>query len=470
MLLVVLFGMIVVASFVQGDSPIRADAHWATRPIYPSAVLGAKCALAVIVVIGVPAIGQLAGLLVRHVAVRDLPGALGAEALEYGRWLLIALVVGALTRHLHGFIVALVAIPVWYILIMIWGDSRTDTQAARSIHGVAFEVLLVLALLTFVVGSAALLIHLYGTRDSRPRTWIAGVVVACAGLVAGNAAPTAADINLPAGISHTTPRLWFEPFSGTVNGVPQLNFRLTVDSLPAGQRLQLFDGIIALHVRDRAPLQLSIGGSARIVHIQDHATTRVRWLGEREERHPTIGSVAVPDTGSAMQAKDPGITSVGLDGRLRVSVPDFADTVPLRVGFILEHSGERTRIVKWTYGLGQASILLSTATVLLSTEPKEPQALRQPFDGNNVEYALVNEARREAVVLELNGGGTQNGWLVLPGTQTSSASIWLRTPAQHGVLREVPPIDDEWFRGARLVITHWVPKGSYRVHSETAVP
>lgn len=471
MLLVVLVGMIVVASFVQGDSPIRADAHWATRPFYPSAVLGAKFALAVVIVIGMPAVGQLAGLLVRHVAGRDLPGALGAEALEYGRWLLIAMVAGALARDLRTFIIiVLVAIPVSFSLITIWEDNRPHTQAIRSIHHAVFDLLPAIAFMTFVVGGAALLVHLYRTRDSRPRTWIAGCVVAFAGLVAGNPVPTAADFDLPAGMSGTTPRLSILPVAGTLNGVPQLNFKLSVDSLPAAQRLQLVDGVVVIHARGGAPLRVSMEGSVRMLHIQDHATTRLTWLGERQESHPTIGSASVPDTGGVRRAKDSGITSVGLDGRLRVSVPDFADTVPLRVGFILERSGERTRVVKWTYGLGQASISLSTEKLLLSIEQRESLALGQPFEGNDFEYALVNEARREAVVLEPHRGGSQNGWLVLPGTQTLSASMQLSTPTRDGVLRQLPPIDDDWFRGARLVITHWVPKGSYPVHSETAVP
>jgi hypothetical protein len=62
------------------------------------------------------------------------------------------------------------------------------------------------------------------------------------------------------------------------------------------------------------------------------------------------------------------------------------------------------------------------------------------------------------------------GWLVLPGTQTMSTTVQLETPMEHTGVRAAS-IDDDWFRDARLVITHWVPKGSYPVHSDGgAVP
>src|ERR1039457_6392954 len=156
---------------------------------------------------------------------------------------------------------------------------------------------------------------------------------------------------------------------------------------------------------------------------------------------------------------DSGIASVGLDGRLLASTPDYADTVPLTVGFTLEHSGERTRLTQWTYGLGRASVSLSTLAVVLHAEASASLAVGQVVGGNEIEYSLVNETRHEAVTLENRGGASQYGWLVLPANQTLSASVQLETPMLHAGVRATP-IDDDWFRDARLVITHWKPEGS----------
>jgi hypothetical protein len=103
--------------------------------------------------------------------------------------------------------------------------------------------------------------------------------------------------------------------------------------------------------------------------------------------------------------------------------------------------------------------------VVLHAKPAEPFEVGQWVGGNELEYSLVNEVRHEAIALQYRGGSSQVGWLVLPGTQTLSTTVSLETPEQHSGVRAAP-IDDDWFRDARLVITHWGPKGSYPVHSE----
>ena len=466
MFLVVLVGMIVAASLVQGDSPVRVDAHWATQPLYPSAVLGAKFAVAAIVLIGVPAIGQFAGLLARHVAIRDVPGALGTEALAYGRWILTAMVIGAVTRDLRAVIIVLVGVPVLLVVISLWGTG-TQPQPARAIHYAGYVTAIIE--LVFVAACVALLAYLYRSRDVRPLTWVAGFVAVMIGFVSVTPEPTGADVDLPAGVSRTAVRLDLEPGGSTANGVPQLSFRLWIDSLPAAQRLQLLDGVTTLRARDGAVLRVPLGRASSVLRFQAHATTRVAWLGEKQETRRSIGS-SVPVTDSVRREMDSGIASAGLDGRLLVSTPDFADTVPLAVGSIIEHSGERTRLTRWTYGLGRASVSLSSLAVVLHPQPSAPFEVGQWVGGIELEYSLVNEVRHEAVALQYRGGSSQMGWLVLPGTQTLSATVALETPREHAGVGAAP-IDDDWFRDARLVITHWVPRGSYPVHSEGgAVP
>jgi hypothetical protein len=462
MLLVVLIGMIVAASLVQADSPIRVDAHWATQPLYPSAVLGAKFALAAILLIGVPAVGQVAGLLARHVAVRDVPGALGTETMTYARWILTAMVIGAITRDLRSVIIVFVGVPVLLVVISLWG-AGTQSQPARAIHYAGLMTAIIE--LVFVAACVALLAYLYRSRDARPLTWVAGFVAVMIGFVSVTPEPTGADVDLPASLSRTAVRLDLEPGGSTFNGVPQLSFGLWIDSLPAAQQLQFVDGFMVLHGRDGTVLRVPFGRSRSGYDFQAHATSRVTWLGETQPSRRGVHS-AVPVTDSVRRLLESGIASVGLDGRVLVSTPDFADTVPLNVGSTIEHRGERTRLTKWTYGLGRASVSLNSLAVVLQPKPSVPFSAGQW----ELEYSLVNEVRHEAVALQSRGGSSQMGWLVLPGTQTMSTTVQLETPMEHTGVRAAS-IDDDWFRDARLVITHWVPKGSYPVHSDGgAVP
>ena len=132
-LLVVLFGMVLAASIVQSDSPIRADAFWATRPLHASAVLVAKLSLGVIVIVGPPLVGQWGGLSEHGITGRTLAAMLGDSAAIYAQWLLMAMVVGAVTPDIRTFIVALLAIPTGMILfVSLTASARvTTTRPAR---------------------------------------------------------------------------------------------------------------------------------------------------------------------------------------------------------------------------------------------------------------------------------------------------------------------------------------------------
>src|SRR5512147_711408 len=48
---VVMIGMVVVAQFVQADSPRRVDASWASRPLAPWAVMVEKLVAAALIVL-----------------------------------------------------------------------------------------------------------------------------------------------------------------------------------------------------------------------------------------------------------------------------------------------------------------------------------------------------------------------------------------------------------------------------------
>jgi hypothetical protein len=466
MLLVVLLGMIVVGSLVQADSPTRADAFWATRPLHPSAMLAAKFTLAVLLVIVMPSAGQLAGLLAHHVAARDVPRALVASTLKSGRWLLLAMVIAAITWDLRTFLIALVAIPVFFLSLAVWGSSSAS-QAALSEQSAGYAVVPPAIMPSlFVVGGVALLVYLYRSRDVRPRTWIAGSAVFVAGMLSsGTSTPKRPIPDVPPDVPRTSVRLELSPNGPRIsNGNASIAVKLVADSVPSAQRLTLIGGIAVFHLRDGTESRARISEYSN-QHFEHRGTTGTTWLGEQSDLHVAFrSSVIVPD--SVERRIETGLTSLGMEGRVLVSSAAFADTLPLRVGASVARSGTLKMISKVSYGLGHASLTLINSDVLLDP----PQAFPQPFiNANALEFALVNDARREAIVLEPRAGFSQSGWLVLPGIQTSEWSQSLVTWSQYLALGG-SPVDDAWFRDARLVITHWMTRGSYPVHSEIAVP
>ena len=92
-------GLVIVAGLVQADSPTRSDAFWATRPLRPMAVFGAKVAMTAIIVLGVAVTAQ--AMVMRAF---DVPMGVGlplliASARYYASWLLIAMIVAAATPN-----------------------------------------------------------------------------------------------------------------------------------------------------------------------------------------------------------------------------------------------------------------------------------------------------------------------------------------------------------------------------------
>ena len=112
MFLVVIAGVVLVATLIQNDSPIRADAFWATRPLAPTAVLLAKILLVVVIVVGLPVAAQAFAISSFDIHGAALVRRLFTATSEYARWLLIALALASLTKDLKSLIVMFVCIPV----------------------------------------------------------------------------------------------------------------------------------------------------------------------------------------------------------------------------------------------------------------------------------------------------------------------------------------------------------------------
>jgi hypothetical protein len=479
--LIILFGMMTAASFIQSDSPIRADAFWASRPLTSSAVLTAKLLLALIVVVGIAALGQSIGLVAHHLATRDLPDALFSSILDYCRWLLIAMVIAAVTRDLRTFIVALVVVPVCYLTNVAWFD-RLEFDPTMTVRNRVLAALPLIMPVIFVAGGAALLAYLYSRRDARIRTIVAAFLVVAAGINSPASSTTiglrrggidmVTDVEEMEDVDSTAPKEPHATFtlvprtegSRTAGGPPTVGFQLTTDSLPSNRRLMLLGATALFHMRNGTVLREHIDGSWNPVHAGMHAPSSTVWLGPRDP-HPTSIPVMAQLSDSVRHAVETDMIGVGLDGLILISVPTFVDTLLLSGDSVSEHDGVRTTVSKWSYGAGTASLVVNSSMLTRDGAPLGALVRADPMDAD---YALLNTVRHEAVSLSVGNFGTQDGWIVLPGVQATVSNAHLST-AERYVDQYGHRLDDAWFRDARLVITYWKSRESYPVHSEVPI-
>jgi hypothetical protein len=465
--LVVLFGMIETASLVQGDSPVRSDAFWASRPLDPHAVFAAKILTIVVILIGIPLAGQLGALAAHDISPMDLPAATVESAWAYWKWLLFALVVGAMTRDLKTFVVALMIVPAVLVPVTIWAAANGKSAVnigepvSETVRAWPAWVMMVVG----VTGGVALVWHLYRSRDARPWTWVAGVVLLmCASQATGPLPDAYARELNRARIRQSASFRVEKGMLTSMNGVPQFSAMLTLDSLPNRQRLTLFDPVLTVIDRAGDSVRIVLRDARRDIGLKSHAIEHVTWLGSAATTSWGVG-LQTPWTDTLRAVDRTGLASLGVEGRMLVRVPGSADTLELRNGTVLARRGMTMRVSGWNFGNGQASLKLAIAETVSGFEQADSD-----FPGDdNTEYALVNESRHEAMQLETVGGSGNNGFLVLPGAhlKESTASLVTRTGR---TFHEELAITDDWFAGARLVVAHWVAAGSYPVRVQTTVP
>lgn len=111
MLIVVGLGMLLLASFVQSDSPTRPDAFWAAHPHRPSAVMASKLMSGATIILLPALVGQYIALASLAVDGSSAARAMSASAVVYLAWLLSVLVISAITPDLRTFILIIVVTP-----------------------------------------------------------------------------------------------------------------------------------------------------------------------------------------------------------------------------------------------------------------------------------------------------------------------------------------------------------------------
>jgi hypothetical protein len=462
-ILVVMVGMVLVASLVQADSPARADAFWAVRPIDPTAVVVAKLGHAAAIVTGVALVGQLVAFMSLGVPRSELPLLLAESATAYAIWLLLAMVVAALTRDLKSAFVAFAVTILAFIVVTAVVPARITAAIGSVVTNRA-----TLALLTTIplLAAVALLTVLYRVRDPRPRVRFGGAIVVAIIWYAAPSAPPPTARALDA-MAAEQPVLDL-----TVHDLDKIAERqqiwLTLDAptTPDTLRLSVVNPVVVLRLVNGDTIRLALAPQSAVARLPMPPLARgIRWLSGGSvprERVP----LTVQLRGALRDSVAGGIAGIRLDGRAVLLAPKIAADLPLAEGASITRSGMRIRMEKWTHGHGDVSMTAHAMSIgeasYLGVSGVAPGAYGE------LQGVLVNRSRGEAALLTQNGSGSGQSMLVLPGVPTGDRTMNYQWDS-NGLSGRIP-LDDAWLNGARLMVVNWIPIGGYPVRVTVTVP
>ena len=458
MYMVVLAGLIVTANVVQADSPIRSDAFWASRPIHPAALLGAKALLVALLVLGVPLIGQAVVLFANEVPGSKFVRLVTESVWVYGVWLLIAMLVGALTRDLKSFTTTLIGAPVVILLMNTWSMFMYGGTSPAAVT--TAKLLYVVLLIVGVGGAGALLLALYRTRTAGKLIWV-GAIVAVLALFATVFAPlppSAAAMQRDT-VANAESELFIE-FIDYPNAPPQLTLGVAraVDS----DRLVMLDSVsLKLRLADGATVDVPY-------HFVAMPLTRPKLLdaGSWEWLGPSPYTMSETRTGvqiSRRQAEElrKGVVSATLEGKTWSAEPRVLFTMPFSTGETMRRDGRTVRIVTASRSFDDSLGVVSISTIDASRTVQTVDESRRTW--GTPQYVLMNQTRRQAFLPNANVNGSASQSLVLPGAWRSERRSHFRWHDR------TVPFDDAWLGNAVLAVLDWKPVGNATISVKATV-
>jgi hypothetical protein len=466
MVLVAIAGGALTATAIQGDSPTQPDAFWSSHPIDASAVFATKlCSLVLIV-----AIATLAQVLVLRwfdLTWSESLHLVGQPAFSFAFGLLGALVVGAITRDVRTFVLAIVAIPITLIILGVLLDNISPKASSLRFTSSG----LLATKVACVVAELLLLAWLYRSRDNRWLTRIFGfalVVLTLFTLLASLSPPARSDATVPEYVPRIAVRV--VPRDARMPQTPaDLGFDLIMPPDPEGYRYAI-DGAKALvRLRDGSKMQidlayglLQVSSSSFPLRPSVPLLPGVKWLGtgRRPDRRINLTGMVGADQRARLTG---GVDSIAIDAKIRVLALAATDTIALSAGSERRDAGRFVRVEEWDPRNGNFLLTVRMENVT----GKSPMEITDWIGEAGSRYALLNQRRGEGVALPESGNGFEVSGIVLPGSVTISntARYGSREPAGAAAM-----LDPGWLRDARLLVITPVPLGSYRVHLEAPPP
>jgi hypothetical protein len=447
MFLVVLVGMYVAGLFIHADSPTRSDSYWATRPLDPAAVLTSKVALSFIVLIIPPLIAQLHVLIANDVPIRSIASMLGRSVWLYAIWLVVALVIAGMTRDVRSLTLGMFMIPVVFLLLGIVGSFLFDPGESTS----ATPSMMVATTIIGVAGlilAATTLATLYRTRSLRWHGRVLSLVAILGSIYAMGAklpgrAPgenVAATFRNAAVVVEVLGRGIRPGASIGVSNVEASNWLVVLQS-----------GDVVFRMKDGSTLRAPVPAETMVLAVPPSPIRGVRWLG----RPPFVVDSSRRVISLTKRQEDlfrAGVESAEFDGYVASFEPVIALTLPYREEATYTDRGNSTRVLAANPSRDDSLATLAFSTV----DNPDSTSWRPPFGTalQDVRYALVNEARGEALALQRGGSSRSNEALVLPGAwrTTSIENVQLRMNSRDS-------IPTGWASNAQLVVINWVRRG-----------
>ncbi|MEO8564736.1 MAG: hypothetical protein ABI601_21875 [bacterium] len=385
---------------------------------------------------------------INGVTLTHLPAVLSEPAIELWLWLVIAMVVGALTRDLKSFLVALFGVVggmvVLLLIFRIW--HVIDLRPTRS-WGTPLSV----------VGGIALLAWLYRSRDVRTRSWLAGFAVIALSL-ASLTARSSGDARLveaPASIPRAS--LGLEPTWASGSWVQGEEILLAARLTPTdfAHHLTFTPTSRTVHLGDGSSERFpGWRGTHDVTSIRPPVPPGVRWLGDPGMARPFL-PVALQLSREQARRFRTEATSIEVEGRIGVFQPRIAATMPLLQGATIARDGRRVRIERWTHALGEGRLTLARVAIVEVV----PLLAESESAGSLTDYALFNQRRGEVLSLSRRDRHGGQSMQVLPTPNSTYELLQL----------DVGAPDEDWLRDAMLIVIEKVPMGGYTVRAEMPV-
>lgn len=464
--LVAIAGGVLVALLLQSDSSARSDAFWVTRPLAPSAVLGAKVALVVVLLLLLPLGGQLAAFVAHDVPPGRIPSLMLESAVSMAGILGIVAVFAALTPDLRTFLAALLLTTIG------WVFGMSFVRSALTADGVVWygSASLVLPSAVFAVGGVALVAYQYHTRDARRTARVFALpALAAMGLVAipHGIRPTISKVEAPPALRATRLTVGvrdLQPVRGLAGSHWQASMRFVLADADEAHRYALLDGFATFRLPDGSTIRRPLEGyGPREVFLNEprFSLPGFTWVGGNARAVGRGGAgawIAVPD--AVAQALRGGGVRIDVEGHVRVQEQRVLSRLPLRAGAAMSSEGRRFRIDRVDAGPTGPQVSATTEAIASRRDAwrNSPEA--------SYDMVAVNAVRKQALALFIRSAGAGMGHdLVLPGPM---AQVYQTTV---GAVEHVPRpgepepvVSDAWMRDAELSITDWVTVGSYPIH------
>lgn len=441
-LLLAAFALTVLAQVVQADSPARADAYWATLPLSHSAVFVAKLLLAALLLLALPALGQVAGFAALRAAPGDYPSLLFGALASQGGWMAVALLLAAITPDLRGFLLALVLV---FLALVGMQNFLAFSLLDRGVEA-APSMSAALAVRLLALGLAA---HVYVTRRVGRGRVLAALLLPLAIAepflpLRAAAAPSLSDA--PHASRLRAAELELHSDRSTV--------RFVLEGAPDSLRYVLRTHAAEIQMSDGSRVAATefTFGSLALNEWRPRLPGVERWLGAQAPL-PDGATRTWQLFPTQRRADTHDATVLALRGAVEGWRPQPLLELPLEAGAEGVAHGTRVRVLE--AGSPGGTLRLRLHVTALS-RPSRSSA-RASLDREH-HYVLVHAARREAVALQVGQGNGGLSWLVLPGASAQTEEIELRTPLPWGGPLE--PVDAAWLAGAHLHVLGWKHVGS----------